>query len=153
MAYRPRGRYFDDFTVGEVIETLARTVNPADVTLFAGLSGDYNPLHTDEESAKTTTFGSRIAHGMLTVAISTGQQNQTGAFEGTTLALLGLDKLRFTGAVRFGDTIHTEMTVRETRESSRPDRGVVGLDVVVRNQRGEGVAQWEQSVLMKRRTA
>ena len=151
MTYQPRGRHFEDFKVGEVIETAARTINPADVTLFAGLSGDFNPLHTDEETAKNTPFGSRIAHGMLTVAISTGQQNLTGAFEGTTMALLGMDRLRFTGAVKFGDTIHTEMTVRELKESSKPDRGVVVLEVAVKNQRGETVAQWEQSVLMRRR--
>ena len=151
MTYQPRGRHFEEFKTGEVIETTARTINPADVTLFAGLSGDFNPLHTDEETAKQTPFGSRIAHGMLTVAISTGQQNLTGTFEGTTLALLGMDRLRFTGAVKFGDTIHTEMTVRELKESSKPDRGVVVLDVAVKNQRGEAVAQWEQSVLMRRR--
>jgi 3-hydroxybutyryl-CoA dehydratase len=151
MTYQPRGRHFEDFKVGEVIETPARTINPADVTLFAGLSGDFNPLHTDEETAKKTPFGSRIAHGMLTVAISTGQQNLTGTFEGTTLALLGMDRLRFTGAVKFGDTIHTEMTVRELKESSKADRGVVTLDVAVKNQRGETVAQWEQSVLMRRK--
>jgi 3-hydroxybutyryl-CoA dehydratase len=151
MTYQPRGRHFEEFKMGEVIETPARTINPADVTLFAGLSGDFNPLHTDEETAKNTPFGSRIAHGMLTVAISTGQQNLTGTFEGTTLALLGMDRLRFTGAVKFGDTIHTEMTVRELKESSKPDRGVVALDVAVKNQRGETVAQWEQSVLMRRK--
>jgi 3-hydroxybutyryl-CoA dehydratase len=151
MTYQPRGRHFEDFKVGEVIETPARTINPADVTLFAGLSGDFNPLHTDEETAKNTPFGTRIAHGMLTVAISTGQQNLTGTFEGTTLALLGMDRLRFTGAVKFGDTIHTEMTVRELKESSKADRGVVTLDVAVKNQRGETVAQWEQSVLMRRK--
>ena len=151
MTYQPRGRHFEDFKVGEVIETSARTINPADVTLFAGLSGDYNPLHTDEETAKRTPFGSRIAHGMLTVSISTGQQNLTGLFEGTTLALLGMDRLRFTGPVKFGDTIHTEMTVREVKESSRPDRGTVLLDVAVKNQRGDTVATWDQAVLMAKR--
>ncbi|MBI2524850.1 MAG: MaoC family dehydratase N-terminal domain-containing protein [Candidatus Rokubacteria bacterium] len=153
MAYQPRGRHFEDFEVGEVIETCARTIDAADVTLFAGLSGDHNPLHTDEETAKTTPFGSRIAHGMLTVCISTGQQNQTGLFEGTTLALLGMDRLRFSGAVKFGDTIRTEMTVREVKESSKPDRGTVRLDVAVKNQRGETVATWDQAVLMRRRSA
>lgn len=152
MSYQPRGKYFEEFKVGEVFETAARTINPADVSNFAGVSGDFNPLHTDEEMAKQTPFGGRVAHGILTLAISSGQQNQLGLFEGTTLALLGIDKLRFTGPVRFGDTIHTEMTVKETRESSKPDRGVVILDVVVKNQRGETVLQCEQSVLLRRRT-
>ena len=151
MAYQPRGRHFEDFKVGEVIETSARTINPADVTLFAGLSGDYNPLHTDEEFAKTTPFGARIAHGILTLAISNGQQNLSGWFEGTALALLGLDRVRFTAPVRFGDTVHTELTVREARPASKPGRGVVGFDAVVRNQRGEVVLTYEISVLLRRR--
>ena len=151
MAYLARGRTYEEFSVGQLIETPARTVGEGDVTQFAGLSGDFNPLHTDEESAKRTPLGGRIAHGMLTVAISTGQQNQTGVFEGTTLALLGLDKLRFTAPVRLGDTIRTEMTVRECKESSKTDRGIVGFDVAVKNQRGEAVATWEQTVMMRRR--
>ncbi|MBI4589410.1 MAG: MaoC family dehydratase N-terminal domain-containing protein [Candidatus Rokubacteria bacterium] len=151
MAYQPRGHYFEEFKVGEIFETAARTINPADVSNFAGVSGDFNPLHTDEETAKRTPFGGRVAHGLLTLAIATGQLNQLGLFEGTTLALLGMDKLRFTGPVRFGDTIHTELTVKESRESSKPDRGVVIFDTVVKNQRGETVLQFEQSVLMMRR--
>jgi acyl dehydratase len=125
MAHQPRGRYFDDFKVGETFESQARTIEAGDVSLFAGLTGDFNPLHTDEETAKRLPLGSRVAHG--------------------------LDKVRFTTPVRFGDTIHTELTVKETRESSKPDRGVVVLDTVVRNQRGEVVLQFEQAVLMLRR--
>jgi len=151
MAYQQRGRYFEEFKVGETFESQARTLEAGDVSLFAGLTGDFNPLHTDEETAKRTPFGSRVAHGLLTLAISGGQQNQLGLFEGTTLALLGLDKVRFTAPVRFGDTLHTELTVRETRESSKPDRGLVLFDMAVKNQRGEIVLQFEQSVLMMRR--
>src|SRR3972149_9261908 len=148
MAYQPRGRTFEEFKAGETFESQARTVEVGDVSLFAGLTGDFNPLHTDEETARQTPLKGRIAHGLLTLGISGGQQNQLGLFEGTTLALLGLDKLRFTAPVRFGDTIHTELTVKETRESSKPDRGIVIFDTVVKNQRGEAVLQFEPSVLM-----
>ena len=151
MAYQPRGRYFEEFKVGQTFETMGRTINPADVSQFAGLSGDFNPLHTNEEWAKATPFGGRIAHGTLTLAISSGQQNLLGLFEGTTLALLGLDKVRFTAPVRFGDTIHTELTVKETKESSKPDRGSVTFDVVVKNQREEAVLQYELALLLTRR--
>ena len=151
MAYQPRGRYFEEFKVGQTFETMGRTINPADVSQFAGLSGDFNPLHTNEEWAKATPFGGRIAHGTLTLAISSGQQNLLGLFEGTSLALLGLDKVRFTGPVRFGDTIHTELTVKETKESSKPDRGVVTFDTAVKNQRGEMVLQYELALLLMRR--
>ena len=147
----PRGRHWEDFTAGEGLVTGRRTVDAGDVSRFAGLSGDFNPLHTDEEFAKTTPFGARIAHGILTLAISNGQQNLSGWFEGTALALLGLDRVRFTAPVRFGDTVHTELTVREARPASKPGRGVVTFDAVVRNQRGEVVLTYEISVLLRRR--
>jgi len=146
-----RGRYFEDFKVGEVLVTGRRTVEGGDVSRFAGLTGDFNPLHTDDVFAKQTPFGARVAHGILTLAVSNGQQNLSGWFEGTALALLGLDRLRFTAPVKFGDTIHTEMTVKQTRESSKTDRGVVTFDVVVKNQRDEVVCTYEENVLMRRR--
>jgi len=148
---RPRGRYREDFEVGEVLVTGRRTVDGGDVSRFAGLTGDFNPLHTDEEYATTTPFGARVAHGILTLAVSNGAQNLAGWFEGTTLALLGLDRVRFTAPVKFGDTVHTEMTVTACRETSRPDRGVVILSAVVKNQRGDTVCGYEESVLMRRR--
>ena len=70
----------------------------------------------------------------------------------TALALLGLDRLRFTLPVKFGDTIHTEMTVKQARESSKTDRGVVTFDVVVKNQRDEVICTYEEHVLMRRRS-
>ena len=102
-----RGRYWEDFKVGEQLVTGRRTVEGGDVSRFAGLSGDFNPLHTDEVFAKQTPFGARVAHGILTLAVSNGQQNLAGWFDGTALALLGLDRVRFTAPVKFGDTIHT----------------------------------------------
>ena len=146
-----RGRLFEDFKMGEVLVTGRRTVEGGDVSRFAGLTGDFNPLHTDAVFASQTPFGARVAHGILTLAVSNGQQNLSGWFEGTALALLGLDRLRFAAPVKFGDTIHTEMTVKQARESSKPDRGVVTFDVVVKNQRDEVVCTYEESVLMRRR--
>jgi 3-hydroxybutyryl-CoA dehydratase len=150
MTHVPRGRYFDDFAAGDTFTTAARTVTEGAVDQFAGLSGDFNPLHTDEESARQSPMKGRIAHGMLVLAIATGQVNQLGLFEGTTLALLGMDRIRWTVPVRLGDTLHTELTVKETRESSKPDRGVLVLDVAVQNQRGETVCQAEWTTLMAR---
>jgi 3-hydroxybutyryl-CoA dehydratase len=145
------GRFWEEFSVGEVLVTGRRTIDGGDVSCYAGLSGDFNPLHVDAEYAKTTPFGERVAHGILTLAVSHGQQNLGGWFEGTTVALLGLDRLRFTAPVRFGDTLHTEMTVKGTRPSSKPDRGVVSFDVAVKNQRGETVCRYEETVLMRRK--
>jgi acyl dehydratase len=116
---------------------------------FAGVSGDYNPLHTDEEFGKTTPFGSRIAHGVLGLAIATGQANQLGIFEGTTIALM-TQTIKYTGAVKFGDTIHLELKVAEKKESSKPDRGVVTFDATVLNQQGKSVIEGQWVLLMKR---
>ena len=145
------GRFWEEFSVGEVLITGRRTIDGGDVSRFAGLTGDFNPLHVDAEFAKTTPFGERVAHGILTLAVSHGQQNLGGWFEGTTLALLGLDLLKFTTPVKFGDTIRTELTVKETRPSSKPDRGVVVFGVVVKNQRGEAVCTYQETVLMRRK--
>jgi acyl dehydratase len=145
------GRFWEEFSVGEVLVTGRRTIDGGDVSRYAGLSGDFNPLHVDAEYAKSTPFGERVAHGILTLAVSHGQQNLGGWFEGTTLALLGLDRLRFAAPVKFGDTVRTELTVKATRPSSKSDRGVVTFDVVVKNQRGESVCAYEESVLMRRK--
>jgi acyl dehydratase len=151
MAYTPRGRYWDEFGEGETFTTAARTVTEGALDAFAGLSGDFNPLHTDEEAARRTPMKGRIAHGMLVLAIATGAANQLGLFDGTTLALLGMDKIRWTAPVRPGDTIYTELTVRAKKESSKPDRGVLVMDVAVKNQRGEAVCQAEWTTLMARK--
>jgi 3-hydroxybutyryl-CoA dehydratase len=150
MPYPPRGRYWDEFSVGERFSTAARTVTEGAVDLFAGLSGDFNPLHTDEETAQKTPMKGRIAHGMLVLSVATGQANQLGLFVGTTLALLGMDKIKWTAPVRLGDTIHTVLTVKEKKESSRPDRGVLVIDVAVKNHRGEPVMAAEWTTLMMR---
>ncbi len=83
---RPRGLYFEEFTLGQEIDSPARTVTEADVMLFAGLSGDYNPLHTDVEYARDTPYGERIAHGLLGLSIASGLAARAGFIEGTTLA-------------------------------------------------------------------
>jgi acyl dehydratase len=151
MAYAPRGRYWDDFSEGEVFTTAARTVTEAAVDAFAGLSGDFNPLHTDEEASQKTPMKGRIAHGMLVLSVATGLANQLGLFEGTTLALLGMDKIKWTAPVRLGDTIRVELTIRAKKESSKPDRGVVVTDVGVKNQRDETVMTAEWTTLMARK--
>lgn len=152
MAYQPRGLDFDQFSMGDVFICQARTVTEADTVNFAGISGDFNPLHTDQEFGKSTPFDGRIAHGVLGLAIATGQANQLGIFEGTTIALM-VQTVKYTGAVRFGDTIHLELTVAEKKESSKPDRGVVVFETRVMNQQGKSVIEGQWTLMMKRRAA
>ena len=127
----PRGRYFSDFEEGQTFTSQGRTITEADVVAFAGLSGDFNPLHTDATFAASTPFGQRVAHGMLAASVSTGLGQTLGIFEGTTLALLG-QTFEYKGPVFFGDTIRLRLTVRQTRPSSKGGRGVVvfGSDIV-----------------------
>jgi acyl dehydratase len=143
-----RGLTFGEFNVGDTFVAQARTVTEADVVSFAGLSGDFNPLHTDASFAVGTPFGERIAHGMLIAAIATGMANWTGVFEGTTLALMQ-QLLQYKGAVKFGDTVHLELTVAEKKPTSKDDRGVVIFDARMVNQDGEVVLDGQWTLLMK----
>ena len=147
-----RGLTFEEFEIGATYESQARTITESDVVAFAGLSGDYNPLHTDAEFAKTTPFGERIAHGMLTVAISTGMSNWTGLFEGTTIALME-QHIKYKQAVKFGDTVRLQMEVTEKVETSKLDRGIVKFAARMLNQRGEVVVDMQWTLLMMRRAA
>ncbi len=149
MAYKTRGLTFDQFNIGDVFASPGRTVTEADVVNFAGLSGDFNPLHTDEEFGKTTPFGARIAHGMLIAAMSTGMSNWTGVFEGTTLALME-QVIQYKNPTRFGDTVHLELKVLEKKETSKPDRGVVVFETHVLNQEGKAVIEGKWTLMMKR---
>ena len=150
MSYKMRGLTYDQMQEGEEYYTASRTVTEADVVSFAGLSGDFNPLHTDAEwAAANTPFGGRIAHGVLVQAISTGLANQLGIFEGTTVAVIEMTS-RFVGAVKFGDTIHAVLKVAEKKESKKPDRGIVNISLDVRNQKDEAVLQGNWLVMLKR---
>lgn len=140
---------YDEFEIGDRYVSQARTVTEADVVTFAGLSGDFNPLHTNAEFAKQTPFGERISHGMLVVAMATGMANWTGIFEGTTLALME-QTIRYKGAVRFGDTVHLELEVVEKKDTSKADRGVVSFAARVLNHEDQVVIDSEWTLLMRR---
>jgi len=144
----PRGRWFEEFEIGDGIETAARTITETDVMLFAGLSGDYNQLHTDAEFAKGTLFGERIAHGLLGLSIANGLASRLGFFEGTAQAFTSLE-YKFRGPIKIGDTIHVRLEVRRKKEMNRLGGGFVVLDVAVLNQRDETVQKGTWTILIK----
>lgn len=119
-----RGTYFSDFNVGDTFSSGGRTVTEADVASFAGLSGDFNPLHTDATFAEKTPFGQRVAHGMLIASISTGLGQTLGIFEGTTLALME-QTFQYKAPVFFGDTVRMRLIVDSVKPSSKGGKGVV----------------------------
>jgi acyl dehydratase len=142
-------RYFDDIQMGEAFESPARTVTEADIVIFAGLSGDYNILHTDAEFMKSSSFGERIAHGLLGLAIQSGLLARAG----TPFATLGLGVLRwkFKGPIRIGDTIRVRAKVTAKKDGPEPDRGVITLERQVLNQRDEVVQEGDTDVVVERR--
>ena len=145
---RPRGHYFEEFEIGDQIETAARTVTEADVVLFAGLSGDYNQLHTDVEFARETLFGERIAHGLLGLSIASGLASRLGFIEGTAEAFTGLE-WKFRAPIRIGDTIRVQTEVLRKKEMPRLEGGFVVFDVAILNQRDETVQKGTWTVLVK----
>jgi len=127
--------YFEDFKVGQKEVTRGRTVTEADVTMFAALSGDWYPLHINEEIAKKSIFGGRIAHGFLVLSIASGFVTP---YDVALIAFYGMDKVRFTGPTRLGDTIHLETEVIELKDKG--DFGVLASQWHIKNQRDEDVA-------------
>jgi len=141
------GLYFDEIEVGQEFESVARTVTEADVVAFAGLSGDYNPLHTDAEFAKKTPYGERIAHGLLGLSIASGLAARCGFIEGTALAFMGLD-WKFKTPVLFGDTIRLHVVVLKMRAMRSMGGGIVTFQVRLLNQDDKIAQQGEWRLLM-----
>jgi 3-hydroxybutyryl-CoA dehydratase len=142
------GMYFEEFEVGQKIVTMGRTISEADIFNFAGLSGDYNPIHTDAEFSKTIPFGQRIAHGLLGVAIASGLAYRTGILEGTTIAFREIKEWRFVKPIFIGDTIHVEMVVSETKAMPRLKGGSVDILLDVKNQTGDTVMKGTWTILI-----
>lgn len=128
--------YLEEFNAGDKFTTLSRTVTETDVVLFAGITGDNNPIHTDQSYAEKLPFGGRIAHGMLGASIAIGLWGRMGLVDGSAIAALST-QWKFMGPVAIGDTIHAEIEVMETkRSSSNPSRGVLTIQYTILNQNG-----------------
>jgi acyl dehydratase len=118
---------------------------------FCGVSGDFNPLHTDALFAAGTPYGERIAHGALVLSLATGLRQRTGLFDGTLLGLLEIRTWTFRAPVRIGDTIRVVNEVIELRETSSPGRGIVVQRVDVLNQLADVVQTGEFVLMVARR--
>ena len=147
-----RGLYFEDFEEGMALETRGRTITETDIVQFAGLSGDFNPMHTDAEYAATTQFGQRVAHGLLGLSIASGLSYQLGFLEGTVLAFTALD-WKFRAPTFIGDTIRVAVKVTKKREMKAAGGGFVSFDVQVLNQEDKVTQKGEWTVLVASRPA
>lgn len=143
--------YFEDLEEGMTWRTGGRTVTEADLVAFAGVSGDFNPIHVDAQYASASSFGERVAHRALVLAIATGLRQQEGRFRGTLKAWLGMRDWRFRAPVRIGDTLAVRNRVAELRDSKDAGDGLAVQDVEVLNQRQELVASGQFVTLMRRR--
>jgi len=144
------GQYFEDFESSAAVTSRGRTITEADIVAFAGLTGDYIELHTNEEFARQTTFGRRIAHGALIFGVSIGLCTRMNILDDTVLAFAGVDKLRFVAPVFIGDTIHVTKRVLERKELGA-SQGAIVFETRVLNQRAELVLIYHDKMLMKRR--
>ncbi|WP_375459686.1 MaoC/PaaZ C-terminal domain-containing protein [uncultured Enterovirga sp.] len=148
-----RQLFFEDLRAGDVCLSGGRTVTEADIVNFAGVSGDFHALHMDESYAAGTAHGRRMAHGMLVVAMTAGLVVRLPIMRGierSTLGLAGVN-LRFLEPTFIGDTIRVELSVTETRESRKPDRGVIMMRRRVLNQHDQPVVEGDWTLVLRRR--
>jgi len=132
-----RGLWFEEFEIGQHILTAGRTITEGDIVSFAGLSGDYNQIHTDAEFSSHTPFGKRVSHGLLILSIVSGLAMRTGVLEGTVIAFREIDNWKFSLPVFIGDTVHADLEIVETKPFPRLGGGSIVIDISVRNQNND----------------
>jgi acyl dehydratase len=142
-------KYLEDFQVGETFHIPAKTMTDAHFLFFAGLTGDHHPIHYDDEYAKTTRFGKRVAHGLLLTALTAvGASTLSSLLEGSMVAFVE-QSARFLAPVVIGDTVTPELEVSDV--IPKTDVGLLRLTTRVKNQRGETVLEGMHAYLIKKR--
>src|SRR4051794_19180253 len=149
MSFTPLHLYFDDVSVGQEWRSPGRTITEADIVGFAGISGDFNPIHMDHHFARTTPFGRPIAHGLLVLSVASGLSLNAPPMR--TQAFLELRDWRFRGPVCVGDTISVLTRVLEKKERARGRRGEVTWQRQVFNQDGKIVMEGVSVTLVEGR--
>lgn len=142
--------YFEDFEPGQELETEERTISDADVEAFAEVSGDRNPLHLDDEYARTSAFGQRVAHGALGLSVATGLLNRTGLTRGTLIAFVGLE-WHFVAPILIGTRVRVRALIRSKRRTSKSGRGLVILGMTLVDRDGGVLQRGDFKMLVKTR--
>ena len=144
------GYWFEDFKIDEERLTAGRTITEGDMTNFAGLTGDYSQVHTDEEFCRETEFGTRIVHGLLGLAIAQGLCWRTNYKQNSGVASLSWNDWKFFKPIKPGDTVHARFwAVTKRRSESKPGVGIVTERVELINQRGEVVQSGEHIQMVR----
>ncbi len=147
---QPAGLYFDEFEIGDQVESVGRTITETDIVNFAGISGDWNLIHTDAEYSKSQMFGQRVAHGLLILSIASGQAVRLGFMEDTIMAFRGLE-WKFVKPVFIGDTVRLRVTIEDKKEMRRLGGGLVIFKMEVLNQKDEICQRGPWEILCKGR--
>lgn len=143
----PMGLYYEEFEVGDQVESVGRTITEADIVSFASLSGDWNLIHTNADYCKEQHFGQRIAHGLLVLSVASGLAVRLGFMEETVVAFMGLE-WQFRRPVFIGDTMRIRVTIA-SKEIKRRLGGVVVFRVEVLNQKDEVCQRGDWNILCK----
>lgn len=151
MSFTPSHLYFDDVEIGQEWESLGRTITEADIVSFAGLSGDFNPIHIDHQFAATTPFRRPIAHGLLVFSIASGLGLYSPPMR--TLAFLEIREWHFRGPVFIGDTLRVVGKVVNKEARSRGRRGVITWQRRILNQDRKVVQEGTTLTLVEGRAA
>jgi len=133
---------------GQTVMTPGRTIGEGDIALFAGLVGDFTPIHVDETFAQASPHKSRIAHGPHSMATAIGMATHTGLFGERVIGLVNLN-WDFSGAVKIGDTIRSKVTVEEVRPTSKEGRSLATYGFEVLNQRDEQIQRGRMMVIVR----
>ncbi len=141
-------KFWEEFELGKRYHTYGRTVTEGDLSLFCSFVGYHVPLFIDEEYAKRTQYGGRIAPSAFTMSVSTAMTESL--FRNTVISLMSVERGRFLAPVRAGDTIRTEVEVLEKKETRNPEKGIVTFRDHVLNQKDETVFQIDKIVMLKR---
>ena len=144
-------RYYEDARVGDECTTPSVTVTGQMIDAYADLSGDHTPIHVDEEYARKSDFGTRVAHGLLGLSLADGLKTQADYrfLPGKSLGWTW----DFVAPIKIGDTLHVKFRVASMRTTSKPGWGIVVLPSELINQRGEVVQRGEHKLMIPRRQA
>jgi acyl dehydratase len=146
-------RYYEGMQVGDEYESPARTITETDIVNFCAFSGDWNAVHSDEEYCKQTPYKTRIAHGLLGLALTEGLKFRIPEFVTVRYIASLYWNYKFTGPILIGDTIRIRVKIQSKRETKKPDRGIVVEYVTMLNQRDEAVGEGEHGLMIWRKPA